>query len=306
MEPVGDYGRLAVRIGLLSAVLFFAAAGSCPRAARAQDQHRLELGPEYRRFPAWEYAAAATLLAGSGLIRLLSSPPAEANMRGGWPGDEAVRDVFCGLSQDARARADFWSDLGWWVAQAFPVVVDGLLLGWLADDFNHDVGWQITAMNYEAYAVAGLLTSASHALIGRERPSGHSCEEDDGYDPLCGSRALYASFLSGHTSMAFAGAGLTCAHHQHVPLLGDTAWDVAACALTTAMAYATGMFRIIADRHYLSDIAVSALTGFAAGYFIPTFLHYRAGDAAEPASGASTLLVPSASPTPQISLGAPW
>lgn len=289
-----------MRFGLL----FFTFLALVPASARADDEHRLELGPTYRGFPAWEYAAAGTLLVGSGLIRMFTTPPAEASIRGGWLLDEDVRDVFCGVSHESRERADFWSDLMWYGAQGFPVVIDGLLVAWLADGFNHEVAWQITAMNYEAYAVAGILTSASHALIGRERPSGLSCDEDSAYDPLCGSRALYASFLSGHTSMAFAGAGLTCAHHQHLPLFGGNAWDAAACGLTTVMATATAMLRVLADRHYLTDVAISGAIGFAAGYLLPTFLHYRgrSGDETEPSSG--TLVTPLPSAQPQLRLGA--
>ena len=293
-----------MRFGLLLVLLFTLA----PASARAQEDHphRLELGPTYRGFPAWEYAAAGTLLVGSGLIRLLSTPPAEANARGGWLFDDVVRDVFCGVSNESRERADLFSDLMWYGAQGFPVVIDGLLVAWLADGFNHEVAWQITAMNYEAYAVAGILTSASHALVGRERPSGFSCEEDAAYDALCGSRALYASFLSGHTSMAFAGAGLTCAHHQHLPLFGGNAWDAAACGLTTVMATATSILRVLADRHYVTDVALSAAIGFAAGYLLPTFLHYRGRNDDGRAPSTGTLLTPLPVAQPQIRLGAPF
>jgi membrane-associated phospholipid phosphatase len=289
-----------VRFGLLLAIFLSLA----PAPAWADDSHRLELGPGYRGFPAWEYAAAGTLLVGSGLIRLLSTPPAKASIRGGWLFDDAVREVFGGVSPESRDRADFWSDLMWWGAQAFPVVIDGLLVGWLLDGFNHEVGWQITAMSYEAYAVAGILTSASHALIGRERPSGYACEQDGTYDPLCGSRALYASFLSGHTSMAFAGAGLTCAHHQHLPLFGGNAWDAAACGLTTVMATATALLRVIADRHYVSDVVLSAAIGFAAGYLLPTFLHYRGGQDGGASASSTTLVTPLPAAQPQLRLGA--
>jgi hypothetical protein len=30
----------------------------------------------------------------------------------------------------------------------------------------------------------------------------------------------FQSFISGHTLMAFTGAGLICAHHSHLPLYG--------------------------------------------------------------------------------------
>ena len=296
-----------MRFGLLLTTLLALGSLQAPKAQAQDGDHRLELGPEYRRFDAVEYGVAGAMLVGSGVIKLLSQPPAEAALRGGAPLDGATRDLFCGVSRESRDRADFWSDVTWYGAQGWPVVIDTVLVAWLLDGFNHDVAWQMMAMNYEAYGVAGLIISASHWLVGRERPSGYSCDEDGQYDPLCGSRALYASFLSGHTGMAFVGAGLTCAHHQHLPLFGGGGWDVAACGLVTGLASATGILRIMADRHYLSDVVISAAIGWAAGYLLPTFLHYQAGDPQPPDEGMATseLLAPRDTP-PQINLGIPW
>jgi membrane-associated phospholipid phosphatase len=51
----------------------------------------------------------------------------------------------------------------------------------------------------------------------------------------------------------------------------------------TAATAATGVTRIVADRHYASDVVVGAAIGFAGGYGLPWLLHYRtAGEGAGP------------------------
>ena len=46
----------------------------------------------------------------------------------------------------------------------------------------------------------------------------------------------------------------------------------------------TGVTRVVADRHYASDVVVGAGIGFGVGYGLPWLLHYRAGGQALDAS----------------------
>ena len=46
----------------------------------------------------------------------------------------------------------------------------------------------------------------------------------------------------------------------------------------------TGVTRVVADRHYASDVVVGAAIGFGVGYGLPRLLHYRAGTQAADAS----------------------
>jgi membrane-associated phospholipid phosphatase len=123
-----------------------------------------------------------------------------------------------------------------------------------------------------------IIVEASHLFVGRERPSGHDCDEDEEYDALCRGSGRFASFFSGHTAMAFTGAGLTCAHHLYQPLFGDRVADIAACVGTLVTATTTAILRIVADRHYFSDVILSAMLGIAGGFLLPVLLHYEAGD----------------------------
>jgi membrane-associated phospholipid phosphatase len=139
---------------------------------------------------------------------------------------------------------------------------------------NYEIAWRMAIINLQGYAVAGLLTRASHKLITRERPDLVPCHEDGAYSELCYSGEL-ASFPSGHASGSFAGAGLMCAHHLGLGLYGNLHADAAACGVALAMGGATGILRMRADRHYASDVLTGAMIGFSAGFVLPWFLHYQ-------------------------------
>jgi membrane-associated phospholipid phosphatase len=47
-----------------------------------------------------------------------------------------------------------------------------------------------------------------------------------------------------------------------------------ACALATTGAVATGVSRLMSDRHYATDVIVGFGFGFGFGYAVPTLLHY--------------------------------
>jgi membrane-associated phospholipid phosphatase len=117
------------------------------------------------------------------------------------------------------------------------------------------------------------MRSSLYDVTGRARPSYADCKAGTSVDPLCNAGA-YASFPSGHTSAAMTGAGLICAHHGALPLYGG-AWDVAACAEGLTVATTVGVLRIMADRHYASDVLTGGAIGFFSGYGLPMLLHYR-------------------------------
>jgi membrane-associated phospholipid phosphatase len=147
-------------------------------------------------------------------------------------------------------------------------------------------------MNLEANAVAGFINNALFYQVGRGRPSYVGCAADPGYDPLCGGTGNNASFPSGHVLGIATAAGLTCVHHRYLPLYGHPAADAGACALMSLATVITGATRVIADRHYASDVAVGATIGFLGGYGLPWLLHYRTGADAERPATRHVFLLP--------------
>ncbi|HEX3850778.1 MAG TPA: hypothetical protein VHW01_07410 [Polyangiaceae bacterium] len=68
-------------------------------------------------------------------------------------------------------------------------------------------------------------------------------------------------------------AGLTCVHHQHLPLYGGVA-DQAPCIGLIGASIVDGLGRIVADKHYASDVTLGFGVGALAGYVVPSLLHY--------------------------------
>jgi membrane-associated phospholipid phosphatase len=114
------------------------------------------------------------------------------------------------------------------------------------------------------------------------------CAKDPSYAANCSSGAnLNASFLSGHTTIAFAGAGLMCAHHMHLPLYGSVVADALACATGLAAATTAGALRVMSDNHYTTDVLLGAGVGLFGGYVWPMMWHY--GHGSRESRGASFL-----------------
>ena len=225
---------------------------------------------DWPRFRPIGYALTSASVLGALAVTLFIDYPDDPRWSGGILFDDAVRS---GL----RARAPWLRD-GVRTASDFTMISNLVQVG-LVDGFivplargSPHVAAQLSLINAQAFALNVLVATLLFKVIARERPLGYDCRKDPGSDPLC-SVGTYASFPSSHTSTAFTAAGLTCVHHAYLPLYGGD-WDLAACVQALTFAGATGMFRIIGDRHYLTDVLVGAAIGLSFGYVYPWLLHY--------------------------------
>jgi len=246
--------------------------------------HRLTW--KWPRFRIIEYGLTAAVYVQLAFLEFRVKPPQEPRWSGNNDFDDAMRDAFRQRSTAGRERAGDISDPLPIILQGYPIIVDSILLPLVFDRGNWDVFWQMSMLNLQASAVQGMLNRIAIAVAGRERPSVEECRKDEGYDKYCGSGSR-SSFFSGHTGGAFVGAGMMCAHHLHMPLYGGGAGDIIACALPLVTATTTGVLRLMADRHYMSDVLVGSAVGFFAGFGLPTLFHYRwpFGEPAGPGSG---------------------
>lgn len=133
----------------------------------------------------------------------------------------------------------------------------------------------LALVNAEAFGLAFAATYAAKTIVARERPYA----TNDGLatyctthatDPMCGADRN-ASFFSGHSAIAFTGAGLLCTQQL---FFGPKGVDALGCAGGMGAATATAMLRIVADMHYASDTLTGAAIGLTAGMLVPYVLHF--------------------------------
>ncbi len=260
--------RKRVLVGVVSATVAISASASAEPIKDEPAPKKLEW--RHERFRTSEYVVTGVLLSGLVASQLLKpKEDATGTWKGGILMDGGVANAMRASTPESRERAANISDYFLYGLIAFPFL-DAAYAATVRK--SPDVAWQMTLINTQAFALTGLTTFAIKSLTHRERPWTSSC--DPATDASCKSND---SFLSGHSSMAFTSAGLTCAHHQALKLYGNTAADVSACLLSFAAATATGSLRILADRHYASDVFAGAAIGVASGYVLPMLLHYRNG-----------------------------
>lgn len=105
-------------------------------------------------------------------------------------------------------------------------------------------------------AINGLFTEAAHHLFQRPRPFVYSDPYIRGQDPQ-----NYTSFYSGHTSFA-AAAGI-CLLLTLFSLGAPLRLIAVMGVLANLLISLTGLFRMIAGRHFLTDVVTGALAGTA-------------------------------------------
>lgn len=293
--PITAFTLVVVMVAVATAVVPGRAAAqlqspaATPPTTPHDDTTRFEWSPRWHRFSTVEYFVTA----GAAGIALASQlfAPLSPHRHGGMLFDDAVRDA---LRPDSRGERQTWRDLSdifLSLAVAYPYLVDVLIDAAWAHD-SPDVAREMALIDTETFAITAALQGIATFVSGRERPYVRTCGGETPSDSTdCTSTDRFRSFFSGHTSLTFAAATLTCTHHAHFALYGG-ALDPAACVTGLVLASATGMFRVMADMHYLTDAITGAAIGTFSGLFFPWLLHYRDGSGSGPRSTTHVTLVP--------------
>jgi len=281
-------GSFVSRSSWHACILLGALAALLPaRTARADDG--VTWNEDWSRVAPVEYVATAAFAGGILATQLAMPEPSSASWEGPVLADSDVRLGLRAGSPGGRHAAATGSDVLVAALVAWPLVDTGI--AWVGYG-EPEVAAQMLAMNAQAFALTFLVTELTKRGFRRERPFGNGCDSGAESPEDCSSSNRYESFISGHTSTAFTGAGLVCAHHGRVPLYGGRAADGTACGAAIAMATTVGALRIAADRHYLSDVLAGATLGLLSGYLLPSWLHYDIGgddpDTGTPEGGTLT------------------
>lgn len=125
----------------------------------------------------------------------------------------------------------------------------------------------------EAVLASGLVTLGLKTLVGRERPYAAGVGTDaDEFLPGRGYRSDFASFPSGHTTVAFAAAA---AFSGEISRTHPRAGRVAS-PLLYATATAVGASRLYNNKHWASDAIAGAAIGTLVGRGLVTLAHRAA------------------------------
>jgi hypothetical protein len=228
--------------------------------------------PRWRRFGFGNYVLTGTALAvaaGSFVIPTSSNP-----WRGKIGFDESVRDAIGIQDYESGQWSRDVSDIVLSVEISYPLLVDSLVVTY-GYRRSEDVAGQMALITTETLGVAAAVQGLVSGFTSRERPYGRNCDTgpnatlDD-----CEGNKRYRSFFSGHTTLSFAGAAVSCSHHIRHDVFGDSLADALSCGTAFAAASVGSTMRIVGDQHYASDVVVGAAFGTLTGFGVPWLLHY--------------------------------
>lgn len=247
-----------MRVCLLSIAFVFVAS-----SASAQ---RLQWSEEWGQPGLSDAISTGALFAGSLAITVgadaLVSPWSEPG-----PIDGALVEGLSLRSARARRRAGVASYVFGGLALSMPISDVAVAF---AD--NTSVASNLAQITTLSFASVTLATSFLKYVLLRARPSADECQTAD-----CAA-SRYRSFPSGHASLAFTAASLSCTYHLRVGIYGSRAADIAACGTSLAFAFTTAVLRMVARKHYLSDVLVGGALGVLAGWVLPSLLYLGFGD----------------------------
>lgn len=260
---------------------------AAPPPAVFEPTNRIAWNEAWPRFRPAEYVYTAAAITGALIFEYATNGAPSSNWSGPILFDAPVRSALVLGTPAARDRANNISDITTAIPQLYPAIVDPLLTPLLLGG-TWDVSWQMEMMYLETMGTSFFLARVGERYVARTRPAKLECNQNSGYSDRC-EAGPYASFPSGHSLIAFAGAGLVCAHHQNMPLYGGGYGDALACGVMLGTATTTAVLRMMADRHYISDVIAGTVLGVATGYAMPQLLHYH-----WPFAATSTRVLPGA------------
>jgi len=203
-------------------------------------------------------------LAGGGAISLATETSRHWSDENGF--DSGIRSELRLDSVDARRDAASASDI-------LVVLSAGVLpAAAMTSEFvrTHDCveTWDMFGDAFESVSLAVFASEAIKVVSGRQRPYGGRCGDAPAWDADCRDDDRNRAFVSGHATLAAAGAGISCRFALEREAFGPSATArIAPCALGIAGALAAGALRLSSDNHWASDVLVGFGVGAFVGYF---------------------------------------
>ena len=179
--------------------------------------------------------------------------------------DDNARSDFRLKKPGARRRADLASDITLVSSLAvLPVLSIGVQQYRTGDC---EESWDMATDFVEAFGLSLMLSESIKLAAGRVRPFDRECGPDAPSDASCRGADRFKSFVSGHSTLAATGAGLTCAYSVKRQAWGTSPMARAMpCAVGSTLAAATAALRVTADRHWLTDVLAGLAIGGTVGW----------------------------------------
>jgi len=280
-EPATWHWRRPHRFTVAAAFATLAVVSSVSRNAKATDPERVEWSKDWPRVRVVEVVNVVGLTLASEAISQYWTPAKSPNWSSPILFDKWARDELRGNSYATQKAASDMADMFYKVGTLAPYAVDVFFVS-LGVHENADVALQMALINVQSLGLSGVTTLAAEHAIGRARPYVQDCNakgevldaHGNGLFNRCDGVGDNQSFWSGHVAAVGTMAGLTCVHHQHLPLYGGGFADLAPCLLMIGAAITTGVGRMISDRHWASDVITGGAVAFGSGYVLPSLLHY--------------------------------
>jgi membrane-associated phospholipid phosphatase len=253
--------------------------------------------------PGWfEAALAGTLFAGGAAIQFGIGPPDDPGWIGPVLADGFIRDSLLADTPDRELLAAQASDYLLFATIGAPLLLQPGLI-WNSTGDGTTAG-RMALINAQSPGITFFTTVVLKHTVGRQRPAVGVCWDNPDASESCSERDRL-SFPSGHTSMAFAGAGLVCLNHEVMRPFGN-AWDQVACYTAMGAATATGVFRMVANKHFMTDVVVGAALGLTAGYLLPKWLYFGFGDSSGVLSDHDAAISPSVGEVNGVNFSFTW
>jgi hypothetical protein len=179
--------------------------------------------------------------------------------------DDGIRRGLRAESQSTRKNAKVASDVLLGVTAGLVPLVS---IGKTLVERDCHKAYDMTTDVFESIGLTLFLTQTIKTISGRERPYVQDCNGSTSGGEDCGDSNSRQSFFSGHASMAAAGAGVVCSYAIKQKTWGDgIGAQTVPCVLSASAAIAVGVLRIVADKHWGSDVIMGLAVGATIGYF---------------------------------------
>jgi membrane-associated phospholipid phosphatase len=167
-----------------------------------------------------------------------------------------------------RKTADTVSNV--WAFALLPIASVGSALVATGPHASDGAGLRAGVIVLESAALSAAAVQSVKFFVARERPFAHYGHGDSSSTYSVDDRDSHLSFPSGHTALATSlGVSLAMTAQLEDSRAAPWLWGAAA-----AMSISTGALRMIAEKHYFTDVAAGALVGAATGVIVP-LLHRR-------------------------------